>query len=415
MNAEPDILIIGGGMVGAALACALGGQARTVVVLERGPWPDFPPDSPPDLRVSAISLANEQALNRLGIWPRVPAERQTPYRRLATWEWLRTPWGHSLPPFQATRFTADEAGTDHLGAIVENRALQRAALEQASKTDGVTVLTDTAPEDMRFVQGRLEVRVNGCWWAPRLVVGADGALSRVRDAARIPLDAHPYDQWAMLINVTLAHPPGDETWQAFTPDGPRALLPLGSPDGVHRASLVWYDHPDAIRRWQQADGETLLHAIRAHFPPQLPALRAVEAVGAFPLVRRHAQRYWHGNTVLVGDAAHTIHPLAGQGVNLGFQDVLNLHAHLAPWLEGRTASPGSAPETYSRQRRAANLLMMRGMDVFYHGFSSRLPPLALARNVALALAHRAGPVKKQALKYALGLTAPFQPQQGSPT
>ncbi|RMF17404.1 MAG: ubiquinone biosynthesis protein UbiH, partial [Gammaproteobacteria bacterium] len=183
MDTHPDILIAGGGMVGATLACALARPGRSIWLIERSVPPAWHEADPPNLRVSAISLANQQYLDRIGIWPEIDPKRYTAYDSLATWEWLKTPWGVSLPPKQATRFHADELKVPHLGMIVENRALQRAALDCAARQPGVKVLSGQSVDDLTWSDGRLNLSLDGHRMTPKLVVGADGAQSRIRDAA----------------------------------------------------------------------------------------------------------------------------------------------------------------------------------------------------------------------------------------
>ena len=233
----------------------------------------------------------------------------------------------------------------------------------------------------------------------RLVVGADGASSQVRQLAGIGIHAWQYQQSCMLISVQCADDPGDSTWQQFTPAGPRAFLPLFD----HWASLVWYDAPARIRQLQGMSMAQLQQEITRHFPSRLGEITPLSA-GAFPLTRRHALQYVKPGLALVGDAAHTIHPLAGQGVNLGYRDVDALLDIL-----GRAKAHGeewaSLPvlKRYQTRRQADNFSMQSGMDLFYAGFSNDLPPVRMLRNIGLMAAERAGGLKRQALKYALGL------------
>ena len=205
-----------------------------------------------------------------------------------------------------------------------------------------------------------------------------------------------YRQHCMLINIDTEFEQEDITWQQFTPQGPRAFLPLPGRHG----SLVWYDSPARIRALAAMSHEALAAEVHRHFPARLGGFQ-VTGKGSFPLVRRHANHYHAGRVVLLGDAAHTINPLAGQGVNLGFKDV-------ACWTEllGKAGADWhdiTLASRYERRRRPDNLLMQSGMDLFYGVFSNEIGPLKLARNLALTLADKAGPLKEMALRYALGL------------
>ncbi|EBA1605650.1 2-octaprenyl-3-methyl-6-methoxy-1,4-benzoquinol hydroxylase, partial [Salmonella enterica subsp. enterica serovar Enteritidis] len=240
---------------------------------------------------------------------------------------------------------------------------------------------------------------DGEWVTPKLVIGADGANSQVRQMAGIGIHAWQYAQSCMLITVKCENAPGDSTWQQFTPTGPRAFLPLFD----DWASLVWYDAPARIRQLQSLSMTQLQVEINQHFPARLGAVMPV-AAGAFPLTRRHALQYAQPGLALVGDAAHTIHPLAGQGVNLGYRDVDALIDVLASARSyGESWASHSVLKRYQTRRMADNFMMQSGMDLFYAGFSNELPPLRILRNMGLMAAQRAGVLKRQALKYALGL------------
>jgi 2-octaprenyl-3-methyl-6-methoxy-1,4-benzoquinol hydroxylase len=203
----------------------------------------------------------------------------------------------------------------------------------------------------------------------------------------------------MLISVRCEQDAGDCTWQQFTPDGPRAFLPLFD----RWASLVWYDSPARIRQLQAMNMAQLGQQIATHFPARLGKVTPVSA-GSFPLVRRHATRYVLPGLALVGDAAHTINPLAGQGVNLGYRDV---DALIDTLVASRDRAENWASEgvlkRYQRKRQKDNLLMQSGMDLFYFAFSTPVAPLRIVRNLGLMVAERSGVLKRQALKYALGL------------
>ena len=385
-----DVAVVGGGMVGGALALGLAQQGFSVAVLEKSPPADFDPTSQPDVRISAISASSVQLLRDLGIWDAVLAMRAHPWRRLETWEWQTA---HVV-------FDAAELKLLNLGYMVENNVLQLALWQALKAHSQVALLHGTSLQDMQ-VEGDSHVLHldDDRKVAARLVVGADGALSQVRQQAGIGTNGWQYPQSCMLITVQCDNEPGDSTWQQFSPTGPRAFLPLFD----NWASLVWYDTPARIRQLQSLPMPQLQREIASHFPQRLGAVTPV-AAGAFPLTRRHAQQYVQPGLALIGDAAHTIHPLAGQGVNLGYRDV---DALLDVLVNARSIGENWASlpvlQRYQARRRVDNLLMQSGMDLFYAGFSNDLGPLRILRNVGLMAAQRAGVLKRQALKYALGL------------
>ena len=385
-----DVAVVGGGMVGGALALGLAQQGFSVAVLEKSPPADFDPTSQPDVRISAISASSVQLLRDLGVWDAVLAMRAHPWRRLETWEWQTA---HVV-------FDASELKLPNLGYMVENNVLQLALWQALEAHPQVALLHGTSLQDMQ-VEGDSHVLHldDDRKIAARLVVGADGAFSQVRQQAGIGTNGWQYPQSCMLITVQCDNEPGDSTWQQFSPTGPRAFLPLFG----HWASLVWYDTPARIRQLQSLPMPQLQREIASHFPERLGTVTAV-AAGAFPLTRRHAQQYVQPGLALIGDAAHTIHPLAGQGVNLGYRDVDALLDVLANARSiGENWASLSVLQRYQARRRVDNLLMQSGMDLFYAGFSNDLGPLRVLRNVGLMAAQRAGVLKRQALKYALGL------------
>ncbi|MBL0653558.1 FAD-dependent monooxygenase [Aeromonas caviae] len=382
-----DIAIVGAGMVGAATACLLAAEGLSVRVIEtRLPEP-YAPEQSLDLRVSAISQASVALLTRAGAWQYLQQMRLCPYRRLETWE---------LDGF-ATRFDAVDLGLPQLGYIIENRLIQLALLKRMEDFPTIQTHTPAAVTSLRQSADDAVLTLDdGTELQARWVLACDGAESHTRRLAGIGVSRFEYRQHCMLINIDTDFAQEDITWQQFTPSGPRAFLPLPGRHG----SLVWYDSPARIRALAAMSNEALAVEVRRHFPSRLGGFTVTDK-GSFPLVRRHANDYHAGRVVLLGDAAHTINPLAGQGVNLGFKDVACWAGLLgkagAQWHELALAG------RYEGRRRPDNLLMQSGMDLFYGVFSNEIGPLRLARNLALNLADKAGPLKEMALRYALGL------------
>ncbi|WP_421217095.1 FAD-dependent oxidoreductase [Aeromonas enteropelogenes] len=382
-----DIAIVGAGMVGAATACLLAAQGLSVRVIETRLPESYDPAQPLDLRVSAISQASVALLEQAGAWQYLQQMRLCPYRRLETWE---------LDGF-ATRFNAADLGLPQLGYIIENRLVQLALLKRMEDFPNIQTHTPTAVLSLRQSSDDVMLQLDDeTTLSARWVLACDGAESHTRKLAGIGVSRFEYRQHCMLINIDTEFAQEDITWQQFTPSGPRAFLPLPGQHG----SLVWYDSPARIRALGAMSNEALAAEVRRHFPARLGGF-TVTGKGSFPLVRRHANDYHAGRVVLLGDAAHTINPLAGQGVNLGFKDVACwadlLHSAGAGWHKPELAT------RYERRRRPDNLLMQSGMDLFYGAFSNDIGPLKLARNLALNVADKAGPLKEMALRYALGL------------
>lgn len=388
-----DIAVIGGGMVGAAVAVGFAKQGRSVVLVEGTKPKVFDAAQAMDIRVSAISHQSVELLDSLGAWSEIKSMRVCPYRRLETWE----------HPECRTRFHSDELSLDQLGYIVENRLIQLGLWQVFSQYENLTVMCPERLKAIEFADVNLVTLESGEQFEANWVIGADGANSKVRQLSGICVTAWDYRQHCMLINVKTELPQQDITWQQFTPSGPRSFLPLCSlsnDDGqvVGLGSLVWYDSPKRIKQLCAMGKPQLREEILRHFPAELGDIEVLQ-FGSFPLTRRHAQSYSSKNCVLVGDSAHTINPLAGQGVNLGFKDVdvlLSVTEHQEKLEDTLLAK-------YERARRPDNLLMQTGMDFFYKGFSNDLGPLKFVRNAALKLAENSGPIKAQVLKYALGM------------
>jgi len=390
MNEHYDVVIVGGGMVGAALGCGLGGSALRVAVLEDAPPPEFSPEQTHDLRVSAISIASASILKTVGAWKGVASRRFCPFRRMRVWE-----------DRGDVEFRSEDINEPLLGYIVENRIIQLALLDRLKEFDNVDFLCPVKTTAIDYQPGQSTIRLeDGRTLSCRLLVAADGGFSRVRQAAGLGVHTWDYEQHAFVLTVETAYPQQDITWQQFTPTGPLAFLPLDGPN----ASLVWYNTPEQVKRLKSLSDEDLLPALKKTFPTVLGEIKSITSKGSFPLRRQHAQHYAKEGVVLIGDAAHMIHPLAGQGVNIGLLDAAAL-AQVLVAAKKASKDIGAAPvlRDYEKMRRQNNLLMMTTMDLFYRVFGNAHLPLKLLRNIGLGLAERLSPAKRLAMKYAMGL------------
>ena len=367
-----DVIVVGGGMVGAAAALALARRDYEVVLIEREPPTPLAGDDPFDLRVSALAPASIALLDRLGAWASIRAERAALYRRMRVFD--------AVAPGDLT-FEAAEIGRPYLGYIVENRRVQWALWEQLAGCDNVECLTGSEPQRLEI--GERDARAtlaDGRVVTADLVIGADGQRSWVREAAGIGASSRDYAVAAQILSVETAYPQQDITWQRFTPEGPQAFLPLAGP----RGSLVWYDAPERVRARHALSPSALRDEACAHFPEELGEIERVAGQAWFPIRRLHAHRYWAERVLLVGDAAHAIHPLAGQGANLGFADVEALDA-LTGESEGHDPGRPRLARAYERRRRADNLLVQSLMDAFDWGYRRRDPLVVATRTAATQL------------------------------
>lgn len=398
MKRDFDVVVAGGGMVGAALAALLASRPETsrlrIALLE--PKPAAPPAAgdPLDLRVSALSRASQRLLERTGAWPAVLARGASPYRRMVVWDAADRPDGPG-----AIHFDAAELAEPDLGHIVENRGVQAALLECARER-GVKLLPSgvasvatggdaalvTTPEDRRL----------SC----ALLIGADGHDSAVRRLAGIDTRGWAYDQQGIVAHLATGRPHQETAWQRFLTGGPLALLPLA--DG--RVSLVWTVPATDAQALAALDDEAFGRRATEASGDVLGALTPTTPRAAFPLRLMHALEYTRPRLALVGDAAHAVHPLAGQGVNLGFMDAAALAQVLGEALAaGEDIGEQTVLRRYERWRKAENLPAMALMDGLQRLFGSDLPLLAWARRAGLAFADRADPLKRNLIRRAMGV------------
>jgi len=402
---EYDVLIVGGGMVGSMLCAALAGVAATasldgheplrICVLEHQLPAAFKPGSNPpyDLRVSALSIASQNMLQRVGAWDGIVSRRACEYKKLSVWDGEKD---------GRTDFNAADIQASHLGHIVENRVIQLALLDVIGDLSNVTVLTPARLARYRETSGGVEVTLeDGKKLTTRLLVGADGANSVVRKQAGIDTNRKQYPQHALVATVQTALPQQDITWQRFVPTGPQAFLPLCG----HQASIVWYHTREEIQQLQALDDQQFIHRLQSAFPDALGAVAAVHGRGAFPIAKAHAQDYIAARIALVGDAAHTVHPLAGQGVNIGLLDAAALaQVVIAAAVQGRDVGSHAVLRRYQRWRYGDNQLMISALDSLYEAFKPRPEFVQQVRSASLNLVDRIKPIKHQLMRHAMGIS-----------
>jgi len=420
-----DVIIVGGGMVGSALGCALGDLGFRVAVAEaREPPAEWSADAV-DARTSALTRASENILRNLGVWDRMVAMRVSAYREMHVWD---------EAGFGEIHFDSAEIGEPDLGHIVENGVIQKALWDRLGEMASVQricparvagldlagerpVLTleraeddrgqEAAPTDAdveavaRDSRTSLGAASTARPIAADLIVAADGAQSALRAMAGLGTRGWAYDQHAVVAIVRPERHHADTAWQHFLPTGPVALLPIG--DG--RCSLVWSTSPEHAAALVGMPDEEFCRAVTGATQARLGGILDAGPRALFPLRLQHAENYVEPGLALVGDAAHAIHPLAGQGVNLGFLDAATLADVLAhARLRGRPLGAMATLRRYERARKGANLAMMGAMDLFKRLFSNDNAALSVARNLGLRAADIATPVKHAIMRRALGVS-----------
>lgn len=391
-----DVLVVGGGLVGLAFACRLAradaSHPPRIAVLDRDAARQ--PGAEIDLRVSAIAPDSQRLLDESDAWRRIPEARLSAYTRMQVWRDLRAGQAECIC------FDAAEQGMPELGHIVENSWL-RHVLREAAADAGVCLLDGSKPAALCLGADHAVLELeDGVSHRAKLIVGADGSASWVRAAARIEYRRRPYGQHGLVLHVNTERDHARTAWQRFLADGPLALLPLA--DG--RCSVVW-SCPDA-RAEKLASMDTTPLGLELTEASQrvLGEIEVSSPVRSFPLVAAHARDYTRERCVLLGDAAHQVHPLAGQGVNLGFRDARiladELHAHLA---SPRADAGDSRPLLrYQRRRKGDNLATLATMDLINRVFSHGDGPVAGVAARGLGFVDRRGPLKRALAGHALG-------------
>jgi 2-octaprenyl-3-methyl-6-methoxy-1,4-benzoquinol hydroxylase len=264
MNEEFDVLIVGGGMVGATVACALGGSELKVGLVEQSMPEAFSAEQPHDMRVSALSIASKTILESVGAWKTVINMRSCPFKRMRVWETAGD-----------TEFNSDAIGYDALGYIVENRVTQLALLRRAKEFSNVQLLCPASIKKIHYAAGRGSVELDdGRSLSAKVMVGADGGQSRVRQTVGLGVTSWDYQQHAMVINVETDYEQQDITWQRFVPTGPQAFLPLTG----HYGSIVWYNTPDDVQRLKALPVADLLRILITVFHAPTDSKIVLEAM-----------------------------------------------------------------------------------------------------------------------------------------
>jgi 2-octaprenyl-3-methyl-6-methoxy-1,4-benzoquinol hydroxylase/2-octaprenylphenol hydroxylase len=386
-----DVAVVGGGMVGAAAALALARAGFATALLEARAPAAWDAGAEVDLRVVGLAPSSIALLDELDVWTSIRSARAGPYTHMHVWD---------AESGAAIDFDAASEGRDRLGCIVENSLVQW-TLWQALETAGVRRLCPAEVKGFEAREDRVQLELaDGEMLSAGLLVAADGAASPLRQLAGIGTRGRDYAQRAVVAHVVTERPHQDTAWQRFLPGGPLALLPLG--DG--RSSIVW-SLPEAEAQHVLAlDDRAFLDALGVASDFRLGRIVASTPRAAFPLKLQLAERYQAERFVLLGDAAHAVHPLAGQGVNLGLRDVAELRdTLLAARAAGRDIGAVHVLRRYARRRRSADTLDALGFDALARVYAWQSPALIAARGVGVRLLDRLAPLKRRISEHAAGL------------
>lgn len=392
-----DAVIVGGGMVGLSLAVAAARRGLSVALVERR-HPEFEAPEPGRFapRVSAISRHSKAWLQQLDAWRRIPAGRACAYTRMAVWDGLGG---------GAIDFDAAEVQADNLGHIVENHWLTQALWQVAEECRSLDLLAERTVDHWRQDEAGVQVTLSdGHAVSAAVLAACDGRFSTVRQQAGVRTREWAYGQTALVTSIRHSRPHAFTARQVFLDTGPLAFLPLTDETGTeHWTSIVWSADTDRAEALQALDDAAFLTELNRASEGCLGTIETADPRFCFPLGQMHARQYWQGRVVLLGDAAHAIHPLAGQGVNLGFLDAEALGA---VWdqahARGQSLGDASTLRRFQRRRQAHNLAAMAAMEGFKRLFGTDHPAPVLLRNRGLNWVNRLALAKRPLIRAAMG-------------
>ncbi len=407
--ADYDIVILGAGVVGLTFAAAIAKLPLKIAILEQKSCIQPKVDTAIPTRVSAINLSSEFALRRLGVWPNIVAQSCSPFMKVMAWDSIG---GGEI------EFLASELGLPYLGHVIENELIIQSLWQHCQACDNIDSFFDIIPEAFYPHATGAELVTATMSLNAKLWIAADGAHSWLRQQAGIEQIIKPYQQTAIVATVATASPHEATARQCFLPSGPLAYLPLsGLPNYPHVCSIVWSTCEQQAQDLMCMGTSDFNQQLATAFDARLGAVEILGPRVALPLVMRHAKQYHANQVVLIGDAAHTIHPLAGQGMNLGMMDACQLAENLATaYFQKRPLYSEKLLRDYARKRYTANQTMATVMQGLKYLFSQETGFMPGLRSIGLQFTQEIKPLKHLLLRRALGLwgeqpqLAQFHPQ-----
>ncbi len=390
-----EAIIVGGGVAGASLALLLGQAGMRICLLDKG----FPSRvQQTDLfkgKTASLNLASIELFKKLGIWEKVD-QHSKEFTNIEVWD---------SEGSSAITFNAQDISESKLGKVAHNNNIVSSLFDLLQRLPDVDLLENETVLSINNGEELIEIKTDsGLNLTANLVVGSDGSMSSIRSLSSIPIRTWSYEQTAIVSLLESEIPINKTAYQIFTSTGPIALLPV-TVEGENLASLIWSaDKVYADKLLSLGDSE-FLEELKLKTEGKLGHFKIRESISSFPLHQLHAKEYFSERTVLVGDSAHTIHPLAGQGLNLGLSDVIDLSERiLSLRREGRDIAEEQMLKAYSDSREKVNLRMVALMEAFKRGFGSKNPWIKLGRNLAFNVTNETKFLKKKFIKEAAGIT-----------
>ncbi|MBI1423434.1 MAG: hypothetical protein GC149_08215 [Gammaproteobacteria bacterium] len=385
-----DVAIIGGGMVGATLARALAHTRLRVALIEPQPQETAPSDTLFDLRVSAITRASQRMFETLGVWEGMVARRVSPFREMHVWE----------AQGKEIHFDSADLSEPYLGHIIENSVITASLYDGIAQQANLHCVFGRRGRELVQTQNGWQLQLdNGAMLEATLLVGADGSRSWLRQQVNIAVRGWDYDHAAVVTYVKTEKPHQATAWQRFVNKGPLAFLPLS--DGY--SSIVWSTQPDNAKRLCELSSAEFAQELTLAFAARLGNVEEVGPRAMYPLRFLMADQYVKEGIALVGDAAHTMHPLAGQGVNLGLLDAAALAEVLHAAVKARRSIASlQTLRRYERWRRSENLNMLVMVDQIQRLFGNEQPGLRWLRTTGMGIVGRMPIVKDEIIEHAMG-------------
>lgn len=389
-----DIVIVGGGMVGLALAAQLKGSGLSIAIVDPKPVATEFPIEEYDLRVSAITRASEQLFKNVGAWSFISENEKSAYKKMFIWD------GESTQG--QIEFDANSIAQENLGHIIENRVLRRALFQSIQHESSIALMFGEKCQQVAYQDDNAELTLDsGKVLSAQLLVAADGALSWLREQSDIELQQKAYGHSAIVATLKTEKPHQAIAYQRFDTKGPLAFLPL--PDQNY-CSIVWSVEQNLAKELLALDEKNFVQQLQNTFESKLGLLQLESQRLSFPLFERTAETNIKHRLALIGDAAHTIHPLAGQGVNLGFADAKELANNiLASKKKNKDIGLRSNLRSFQRNRASDVLIMRESMAGFKTLFEKTNPVLQMLRSLGMQAFNKIPAIKQTLIKKALGL------------